>query len=249
MTKYNTWWHNKKVNPLTNRKIKKNGKVYNNLLKECLINDHIKDNYKNFHNKKIDPLIRLNLPLVKDKKVFEYKKCWDPLTGEVLGTDPRGPLYFDPDTLIHYFYTNRLKYLWREGDINFSGSYGDGLGNGPFFNIPGRGISLHYYLFRLPVPDAYCDNLNSQQITIGPILTFDEIVEIYNLALDYGDNYRNNFGRSRPNLINIYDLYNDAINKNEIDLSVNSFIYLTQEEIENNKYLSNKIAVDKLRNM
>tara|TARA_B100000424_G_C22873154_1_gene464960 strand:- start:489 stop:1082 length:594 start_codon:yes stop_codon:yes gene_type:complete len=195
----------------------------------------------------MDPLIRIPLPIIKNKKVYEYKYCWDPLTGEILGLDPRGPLYFDPDTLIHYFYTNRLKYLWNDGDINFTGSYGDGLGNGPHFNIPGRGISLHYYLFRLPIPDAYCDNINTQQITIGPILGLDEIVKIYNLSLEYGDNYKNTFGRERPNLLEIYDLYNDAIRKNTIDINLQNTLLLTDEELENNKYLPNKLAVDKLR--
>ncbi len=249
MTKYNIWWHNKRVNPLTNRKIKKDGRVYKALLKECLINNHIKDNYTNYHSNKIDPLIRTPLPIIENKKVYEYKYCWDPLTGEILGQDPRGPLYFDPDTLIHYFYTNRLKYLWNEGDINFTGSYGDGLGNGPHFNIPGRGISLHYYLFRLPIPDAYCDNINTQQITIGPILDFNEIIKIYNLSLEYGNNYKNRFGRDRPNLIEIYDLYNDAIKKNTIDITLQNTLLLTQEELENNKYLPNKLAVDKLKSI
>ena len=247
MSKYNIWWHNKKVNPLTNRRIKKNGKVYKSLLKECLINNHIIDNYKNYHMNKIDPLIRISLPLVVNKKLFKYKYCWDPLSGDILGIDPRGPLYFDPDTLIHYFYTNRLKYLWNEGDAIFTGNYGDGLGNGPHFNIAGRGISLHYYLFRLPIPDAYCDNINTQQITIGPILTIDDIVNIYNLAVDYEDNYKNNFGIERPNIIKIYKIYNEAIKQNAIDIELQNTLSLTDDEIQNNKYLANKLAVDRLK--
>ena len=247
MTKYNIWWHNKRINPITKRKIKKGGRVYNSLLKECLLNNHIKDTYQQYHNNKIDPLIRLPLPLIKNKPVFEYKYCWDPLTGEILGLDPRGSLYFDPDTLIHYFYTNRLKYLWNEGDINFSGSYGDGLGNGPYFNVPGRGLSLHYYLFRLPLPDAYCDNMNFQQITIGPELSFNDIFKIYNLALKYKDNYKNCFGRERPNILEIYELYQDAIRKNEVNKELQKALFLSDQEIEEATYLSNKLAVDKLR--
>ena len=33
--------------------------------------------------------------------------------------DPRGPLYFDPDTLIYYFYNNRLNHLWIQENENF----------------------------------------------------------------------------------------------------------------------------------
>ena len=148
---------------------------------------------------------------------------------------------------VSFLLGNRLKYLWNEGDGIFTGSYGDGLGNGPYFNIPGRGISLHYYLFRLPIPDAYCDNINTQQITIGPILTYEDIVKIYSLSLTYGANYKNNFGIERPNLLEIYDLYNDAIRKNTIDINLQKTFLLTEEELENNKYLPNKLAVDKLK--
>ena len=73
MSEHNTWWHNKKVNPFTNRKIKKNGKVYNKLLKECLKDKHIVDNYSHFRGQKFDPLIYMNLPLVQNKPLFEYK--------------------------------------------------------------------------------------------------------------------------------------------------------------------------------
>ena len=245
MTKLNIWWHNKKINPMTKRKIKKGGKVFKRLLDDCLKNNNVRDNYSDFHNNMIDPLIKLPLPLVENKSIFEYKYCWEPLTGEILGIDPRGPLFFDPDSLIHYFYVNRLKYLWNEGENGFTGNYGDGLGNGPDFNIPGRGISLHYYLFRLPLSDAYCDNLGKQQITVGPILTYQDIVKISKLANSYGDNYKNLYGIDRPNLLEIYELYHNAILNNQIDSEIEAI--LSKEEIENNKYLLNKIAVDKLK--
>tara|TARA_A100001015_G_scaffold253674_1_gene294015 strand:- start:753 stop:1502 length:750 start_codon:yes stop_codon:yes gene_type:complete len=249
MTKQNTWWHNKKINPVTRRKIKKGGKVYKSYLKDCLINGHVKDNYSKYHSIKVDPLLNMSLPLVRSKPLFKFEYCWEPLDGEILGRDPRGPLYFDPDTLIHYFYTNRLKYLWVEGDNYYSGSYGDALGNGPYFNIPGRGISLHYYLFRLPLPDAYCDNLNIQQITIGPILTYENVLRIDFLAKQYGNNYKEKFGIERPDILLIYKLYHEAINKIEVDENLMRELNLTNEEIENNRHLSNRIAVDKLKNI
>ena len=247
MSELNTWWKNKTINPYTKRKIKPNGKVYNKLLQQCLKEGHIKDNYSKFRNNKIDPLTFLNLPIIKDKPLFEYNKCWDPLTGEIIGIDPRGPLYFDPDCLIHYFYTNRLRYLWNKGDGIYSGNYGDGLGNGPEFFINGRGFSHHYYLFRLPINDAYCDNLSQQQTTLGPILSFEEIKVIYKMSKKYDRNYKNLFNKNRPNLINLYNLYHEAIKKNKINTELVDQLFLSREDIEDNKFIANKIAVDKLK--
>jgi len=252
MNQLNIWWHNKKINPLTKRNIKKGGKIYKKLLKDCLNSKSITDNYHNFRNVKTDPLTYLNLPLVKGKPIFEYSYCWEPLTGEVIDKDPRGSLFFDPDTLIYYFHTNRLRYLWNEGTDGFTGSYGDGLGNGPNFFIPGRGYSLHYYLFRLPVPDAFCDSISNQQTTIGPILSLHDITKIYFLACQYNNNYKKLYGEDRPNLLDIYDLYHTSIeqpkvNEELIRLAKDNQIYISKEDIEDNKYLSNKNAVDKLK--
>ena len=249
MTKFNTWWHNKKINPETKRKIKKGGKVFKNLLSECLINNHIQDNYSEFRNRKKDPLLFLKLPTIPNKPIFEYKVCWEPLTGEIIGKDPRGSLYFDPDSLIFYFYTNRLRYLWDNGDNNFSGNYGDAVGNGPYFNIPGRGYSPHYYLFRLPLSDAFCYKISKQQITVGPILTRDEIKKLDKLSKSYADNFKKNFGIDRPNIIELYDLYHEAINNQEIDDSIKDNLFFSEDEIRESKYLLNKLAVDKLKSL
>lgn len=244
--KLKNWWNNKRINPYTNRKIKKGGKVFKKLLKDCLQSKSIDGGYYRFRNKKIDPLIHTTIPLVKRKPLFTYNYCWEPLNGELICKDPRGPLYFDPDTLIHYFYTNRLKYLWCDGDDSFSGNYGDALGNGPEFNIYGRGLSPHYYLFRLPLDDAFCDDISKQQITITPKLEFEQIKEIYHLALKYGNNYKNNYGKDRPNLLEIYELYHEAI-KGVTDFEQN--LFLTEEEFRNSVYLFNKLAVDKLKKL
>ena len=83
--------------------------------------------------------------------LYKFKYCWDPLNGNILGIDSRGKLSFDPDILIHYFYVNRLSLLWISENCDFSGNYGDALGNGPDFFIKGRGYSPHWYLFRLPI--------------------------------------------------------------------------------------------------
>lgn len=247
MTKLNIWWHNKKVNPNTKRRIKKGGKIYNSLLNECLLNKNIIDNYSEYRNNMIDPLTLVKLPTISNKPVFEYKYCWEPLSGEIIDKDPRGSLYFDPDSLIYYFYTNRLRYLWNDGDFNFSGNYGDALGNGPYFNIPGRGLSPHFYLFRLPLNDAFCDNISRQQITVAPILSYTEIENLYNISKLYGNNFKNLFGFDRPNLIELYNLYHEAINKNVVDEELREILSISSSDINENLYLHNKIAVDKLR--
>ena len=148
------------------------------------------ESYNDFHGKKIDPILKIKLPLKRSKPLFEFEYQWDPF-GERLGKDPRGPLYFDPDTLIYFFYTNRLNHLWIEANNGFQGNYGDGLGKGIQFNIVGRGQHPEWYLFKIPLPDAYIDNnLFSQHVTFGPSLNFLEIKKLYLLAQQYGNNYK-----------------------------------------------------------
>ena len=242
------WWINKKINPFTRRKIKKGGKVFKKLLKECLISKSIDSGYYRFRKNKIDPLILVDVPIKKNKPLFKYSYCWEPYNGEIISEDPRGPLYFDPDTLVHYFYTNRLRYLWNDGDGLFTGNYGDALGNGPEFNISGRGPSPHYYLFRIPLDDAFCDDISKQQITIAPKLSLEDIIKINNLAKKYGDNYKNIYGIDRPDLIKIYDLYHEAI-KGFSEFSNDENLFYSQEELKNSIYLFNKFAVDKLKEL
>ena len=245
MSQLNKWWHNKYYNPKTNRKIKKNGKVYNKLLKECLVGNHINDNYSNMRGKLIDPLTYINLE-TKDN-IYKFKYCWDPLSGDILGLDPRGSLSFDPDTLIHFFYTNRLKHLWVEGKEGYSGYYDNGVGNGPDFYVEGRGYSPHYYLFRLPIPDAYCDKLSEQQTTMGPILYLKDIKNIYKLAIKNKDNYMNLFGSERPNIIKLYQTYNKAVTKANIDIDYIKNSGISLEDINDNIYINNRKCVDILK--
>ena len=245
MSQLNRWWHNRYVNPKSNRKIKKDGKVYRKLLKECLENNHVIDNYTSFRGKKLDPLTFMNLDNYKN--IYSYKNCWDPLTGEVLGQDPRGSLNFDPDTLIHFFYNNRLKHLWVDGNDGYSGYYDNGVGNGPDFYIEGRGYSPHFYLFRLPIPDAYCDSMSKQQTTMSPILDIKEIKNIYKSSLKNKDNYKNLFGSNRPNLVKLYKIYNEAIKKSDVDLNYLKDSGISIEDINDNLFINNRKNVDLLK--
>ena len=95
----------------------------------------------------------------------------------------------------------------------------------------------------------HIDNLNIQQITIGPILTYENVLRIDFLAKQYGNNYKEKFGIERPDILLIYKLYHEAINKIEVDENLMRELNLTNEEIENNRHLSNRIAVDKLKNI
>lgn len=156
-------------------------------------------------------------------KVFMYKYMWDPYTGEKKKEDPIGPLYFHPDDLIYFFYTRRKKLLWIEpkdivhglNEGVYEGYYGDGLGSGENINIIGRGEYPELYLFRLPIDDCYLPPDSDRSIiTMGPKLSDGEIKLIEDLAEDHHKfNYQNFYGKKRPSLTLMKNLYDTAISK------------------------------------
>lgn len=237
------WWYNKSKNPISKRKIKKNGRVWKKFLNQTLENNIINDPYHSYHNKFMDPLTTLKLD--KNIKVYKYSFCWDPLNGNILSRDIRGPLIFDPDVLIHYFYTRRLNYLWIDSEDGYSGTYGDAVGNGPDFYVSGRGYSYHWYLFRLPLFNAYCSPEKiGQQTTMGPILSYNEVKKIYDLANKNKKNYLTLFNKERPDLLKIYNLYHQAIQKPILD---NNIEYISNKEIKESYVIMNRLAVDNLK--
>ena len=214
------WNLNRLINPVTNRKIKENGPVYNKIIK--LYNttkNKIKStenlNYEYYRRNKIDPLLLLELPLnnMQEKNLFKFEWKWNSYNGERLKQkDESGPLYFDPNTLIHFFYTNRINNLWIEGynigNDYIQGHYGDALGKFPDFEITGRGKHPEWYLFRLPIIDCYLQQGHClQTVTMGPILTDAEIKKIYNLSKKYKDFYKKTFGYNRPNIVKMKNIY------------------------------------------
>lgn len=239
------WWNNKYINPRTNKRIKKNGPVYKKYLKRCLKFNLIKDNYHEYHNNYVDPLLLVDLPLEKNKPVFKYPYFWDAMTGEIIGKDPRGPLYFDPDTLIYYFYTKRLNKLWIESKENYGGTYDDGLGLGKKFYRRDIGYNPQWYLFRLPLHDGNY-NGSLQQTTIAPELTFSDIERIYFLSLQY-DNFYERFKIERPNLIHMYNLYHQAIKKPEFN--IDDLGIISEDIIKEQYYYFNRKAVNNLKNL
>lgn len=255
----NEWNKNRLINPITKRKIKESGSIYKKIKKlydskkEDQIEDDMIDNYQNYRRNKIDPILMLNLPL-NDKKdnendLFKFEYKWNPYTGERTNEkDSCGPLYFDPNSLIHYFYTNRLNNLWIPESYNefndyIQGHYGDALGKFPNFEIVGRGIHPEWYLFRLPIIDCYLSKDHFvQSVTMGPILTEKEIKQIYSLSKKYKNFYKDTFGYKRPNLLKLKELYDLAVNPcNEYNL-LNEY-YLSKTEIQQLKFQINTDAV------
>lgn len=173
--------------------------------------------YKNMREKKYNVFTHERIEY-DEQTLFKFKYMWDPYTGCRKQEDPFGPLYFHPDDLINYFYKKRLNLLWNEPKDEFGGYYqgyyGDGVGSGKDINISGRGIYPELYLFRLPIDDCYLpQDSDLSLISMGPILTDEEIKEIYNLAETYHkDNYVKFYYKKRPNLIEMKRLYELALN-------------------------------------
>lgn len=229
--KLELWNRNKLFNPFTKRKIKLNSKTYIKLKKlyEESFSEQLND-YKHFRIHKIDPI---TLEPIDPDNAFSFKYKWNPYTGEKLDEiDENGPLLFDCNSLIHYFYVNRLNNLWipshNEGDFFVEGHYGDAVGKYPDFNIAGRGTHKQWYLFRLPIIDCYVPkNSSLKYITMGPVLSDKDLKKIYKLSNK--NSYKKNYKRKRPNLLKLKKIYDKAIDpfkqydnldldKNEIDL-------------------------------
>lgn len=159
-------------------------------------------------------------------QAFKFEYMWDPYTGELKEKDIFGPLYFDPNELIYFFYKRRLKLLWNESkDENggyYEGYYGDAVGSGENIHIQGRGLHPELYLFRLPIDDCYLPkNSDLSIITMGPKLTLENIKQIDFLAETYHKNdYSNYYRKKRPSLEKIMELYNVAID-NRIEEQIN----------------------------
>ncbi len=174
--------------------------------------------YKSIRQSKLDPIFNKQMD---DQTAFVFKDEWDPYTGERLGLDPIGPLYFDPDYLIFHFYKKRLDNLWikpvDENDGYYDGHYGDAVGASEDFYIASRGHHPEWYLFRLPIIDCYLTkDHNLQHVTFGPKLTTEELKEIDRLS-DLSNTYKQTFKHNKPSLLKMEELYKIAISKEVSD--------------------------------
>jgi hypothetical protein len=266
------WKNNPLINPKTKHKIKLNGPIYkfyethyntanivNNIIdldnnndnEQCSESDDNEyttdNNYKDFRINEIDPIMHNR---VKSKNAFVFPFKWNPYTGERTDEiDENGPLYFNPDNLIHYFYTNRLNNIWlSSNESNTEYYYGDAIGKGPDFEIKGRGKHYEWYLFRLPIIDCYLnESHNDQYITMGPILTNDEIKTIAKLAHLQGQSYYNEHNKKRPNILEFKKLYDIIVDKEPyLGFEKSLEQYLDLDDLQLRRYEQNISAVKKL---
>jgi hypothetical protein len=186
---------------------------------------------------------------------FAYPHMWDPYNGKITGIDPYGPLLFFPDDLVYYFYSKRLDMIWNEpiDDIGagyFAGYYGDAVGAGINITVSGRGDYPEKYLFRLPITNCYLPTTHHlSTVTMGPILTDDQVRQIDELAAKNKTHYKKNFGKDRPSLVYIKQLYDQAISKTP-DISklikATDAAKLSKSALQDYYNRANRIAVDAL---
>jgi hypothetical protein len=195
---------------------------------------------------KIDPLTDME---ITDKLIFSYKYKWNPYTGECTDIDETGQLCFNALSLYDYFFANRFKGLWNPPNDGFQGYYGELVGSGLKLEIKSRGVNPEKYLFRLPIIDCYLEeNHNYSQITMGPLLSDEDIEIIDNNFSMYHKNKTKNLTTLR--LLKIY--YDNALNSS---FDLYDFIVFKQNNIKLNLspteliYKFNKVYVDKLVNL
>ncbi|AYV76159.1 MAG: hypothetical protein Terrestrivirus4_207 [Terrestrivirus sp.] len=183
-----------------------------------------------------------------ESNAFTFHNQWNPLTGERSNDrDPYGPLYFDPNDLVKYFYENRLNGLWvpeshTDGEY-YEGYYDCYIGSGEDMYVQSRGYNPDKYLFRLPIIDCYWlyDNANNNIITFGPKLTDSEIKLIDSLAARSPYVYNSSH---RPSLVQMKNYYDTALSKTP---TIPETENMTQEERVVAYNAANRRAVDMLR--
>ena len=173
--------------------------------------------YKSARMCHIDPILNVE---VDENIAFKFTDQWDPYTGERLGVDPFGPLYFNPISLTYHYYLHRLDGLWKNAvdtpDGYFEGYYDMFVGTGSELEVVGRDKYVELYLFRLPILDCYLTpDHNKSFITVGPKLTDQEILQLDKLCENsvVQEEYHKTFCSKCPSLAKIKSLYDSAISK------------------------------------
>jgi len=168
---------------------------------------------------------RLQKCALVDKEIpfgckFIFKYMWNPLSGERCGIDKVGPLYFNVIELFNYYYNNRYNGLWTPSTYDpvtkqsYEGYYGDLVGSGKDIKINSRGLNPNKYLFRLPIHDCYLyEDHNHSVVTMGPLLTDDEITEIDKIILNLHPNYKYLL-KSYTTLSALKAMYDNALDEN-----------------------------------
>jgi hypothetical protein len=205
--------------------------------------------YKVLRLTKQDPFTNME---VNEDCAFKFDQMWDSTSGERTGKDPYGPLWFDPDSLMYYFYTNRLINLWDEPQDEqggyYQGRYGDIVGTGENMDVISRGSWAHKYLFRLPIDCYLHKGHNPNLITMGPKLTEQELAQIDELVAKQGT-YRKTYNLFPVSLAQLKKYYDQALSKTP-DLPPNTDVKkLTHVQLLDIREKANRAAVEKIKKM
>ena len=228
--------------PIDFSKLEITMKNKNDLNKEMVQYDKTTtESYRIKRQLKIDPLTDTEIP---PHLIFEYKYRWDPYTGKIIDDDPVGPLCFNALTLYDFIFSIRFKGLWNPPVDGFQGFYGDLVGSGIKMEIKSRGANIEKYIFRLPIIDCYLPpEHNLSFVTIGPILSDEDIERIDEIVKKYHKNKYNITG-----LKTIKEYYDLAITNDTSDKEFNkykeknNFAFSEKEMLEN----FNRVYVDKI---
>lgn len=210
-----------------------------------VIYDHqTSEHYRALRAQKMDPFEFIPLD---DSTGFKFSAQWDAYTGERQGVDPYGPLYFNPDGLVWFFYLQRLNGLWVNSTGEYEGYYDNHVGAGEDIEIIGRGKFPEQYLFRLPISDCYLTKDHSLKFTtLGPKLTQSEIEEIDKKARTFGNSFAKKYGVNRPSLVAMKKWYDQAISKIP---AIENADKLTFEQKQIAWTKANRLAVEHLKAM
>jgi len=192
--------------------------------------------YRTMRLYKIDPIMNEEIP---KHLIFDFKYKWNPISGIRKEIDEMGALCFNAWNLYQYFYKNRYNGIWYPPKEQFQGYYGDLLGCGTDMIVNGKPCS-EKYLYRLPIIDCYLKKSHNHSIiTMGPILTDEEIDNI--------DKIISNLRKNKPTLKTLKEYYDQALNSSpDITELKKTFPDLTDREL---KEKFNRMYVDKLVNM
>jgi len=224
----------------------------NNKIYKCEYDTTTTEFYRVMRERKLNVITHES---INPEKSFKFPYQWDSYTGERNELDPFGPLYFHPDDIIHYFDVKKLDNLWIEPKDEaggyYEGYYGDAVGSGDNILIKGRGLHPELYLFRLPIPNCYLPKKYDMSIiTMGPVLTKDELKEIDRLANEhYKNNYIKTYNKSRPSLATMKQLYDEAISTKPNITAIMGNTKTTEKNLESIRERANRNAVDLLRKM
>lgn len=175
---------------------------------------------------------------------FKFKYMWNPLNGERTCIDNVGPLCFNIITLYNHYFNNRLTGLWTPSSYDpvskqsYEGYYGDLVGAGKNIKINSRGYHPDKYLFRLPIQDCYLyEDHNHSIVTMGPLLTDEEIREIDVLLLRLPYQYKSQL-ISHLTLSALKAMYDNALDENPYIDKINIWVNNNNNNKNNNQLIN-----------